>query len=912
MNYPLLSEYVESIRSAEDNLAELNHLHPVLDANGDPVMTGGNFAVVFKMQDKNTGKYYALKCFTRDQDGRAESYKMIAEELDSVDSSYITHFKYFDKELFVDTANSDETEYPVLQMDWVEGKTLDKYIRENINDQYALEMLAYQFSRLAMWLLPQPFAHGDLKPDNIIVCEDGSLTLVDYDGMYVPAMKGQKARELGSPDFRHPSRTADEFNEHIDDFPIASILLSLKAIALQPGLLEEYGAKDRLLLSEADYRNISGSQFFKQVFPSDNMELNKLMNLFMLTLSENNLSGISSNLFNLQKPEDVVYSTEVTEEDLANTWIDEYGVKYSADRKRLLNAPEEIRNYKIKRGTKIICDEAFYGCSYLYDLIIPDSVISIGHDAFCGCLALSSLFIPHSVLSIGYGVLALCENLFSIIVSEDNCVYDSRNSCNAIIETKSNTLIAGCSATIIPDTIYNIGKCAFEGSKMISINIPNSVESIGEKAFSECYSLEEITFTDSLRSIGDRAFGMCTALYELSLPDSLTTIGSYAFFYCESLKRIKLSNGLNEIEKCTFEYCKSLIEITIPESVSHIGNGAFMGCTSLIKIQFPDSLISIGDNAFGDCKSLTKLFFPNSLVKIGAATFEDCEAIEIISLPNAIKFIGGNGFKGCKSLKNFLLPQSVKHIEKQTFFGCISLTEFIIPNSVVTIGEEAFGVCSSLRAITIPNSVKEIGQGAFIECVMLKNITIPKSVTEISDNAFGSCNINIVCESESFIIVNGLLISKTNKTLLYCNKSINNVIIPDCVLRIGKGVFAYNSSLTKVYFPDSIENIDDSAFCGCRSLKNIILPKGVKDIGESAFNGCESIIDVVIPDTVRRIGSGAFFSCCSLKNVYIQGVDVAVGNFIFHNCYNLEAIYIPIGSRSKFEKILPKDKLKEI
>lgn len=124
--------------------------------------------------------------------------------------------------MFVDTNNSEEYEFPVLIMDWVEGVTLDKYIRQNIDDQYVLKMLAYQFSKLAMWIIPQPFAHGDIKPDNVMVREDGSLVLIDYDGMYVPAMKGQKARELGSPDFRHPSRTENDFDEHIDDFSLVS------------------------------------------------------------------------------------------------------------------------------------------------------------------------------------------------------------------------------------------------------------------------------------------------------------------------------------------------------------------------------------------------------------------------------------------------------------------------------------------------------------------------------------------------------------------------------------------------------------------------------------------------------------------------------------------------------------------
>ena len=181
MQYPLISEYVDAIRSAEVNFDKLSDLRPVLDGNGNPVMSSGNFAVVFKMKDVKNGRLYAVKCFTREQEGREEAYRQIADELEFVQSTYLAKVTYYDRELFVDTQSSDDNEFPVLLMDWVEGETLDKYIRQNINDTYALEMLAYNFSRLAMWLLPQPFAHGDLKPDNILVHDDGSLTLVDYD-----------------------------------------------------------------------------------------------------------------------------------------------------------------------------------------------------------------------------------------------------------------------------------------------------------------------------------------------------------------------------------------------------------------------------------------------------------------------------------------------------------------------------------------------------------------------------------------------------------------------------------------------------------------------------------------------------------------------------------------------------------
>ena len=172
MSYPLISEYIEAIISAEANFEELSYLRLVLGDDGLPVLTSGNFAVVFKMKDEQSGKLYAVKCFTKEQEGRSNSYKLIANELEYVSSNYLTPIKYYKRELFVDTDNSEENEFPVLLVDWREGKTLDVYIKEDINNQYVLEMLAYQFNKLATWLITQPFAHGDLKPDNITMKEN--------------------------------------------------------------------------------------------------------------------------------------------------------------------------------------------------------------------------------------------------------------------------------------------------------------------------------------------------------------------------------------------------------------------------------------------------------------------------------------------------------------------------------------------------------------------------------------------------------------------------------------------------------------------------------------------------------------------------------------------------------------------
>ena len=297
MNYPLISEYIESIKFAEDNFEELSYLRPVLDAEGQPVMSSGNFAVVFKMKDERDGKLYAVRCFHRDQEGREESYRLIEEELKDVESPYLVSFRYMDKELFVDSSQTDETEFPVLLMDWVEGITLDKYLRENLDDQYALEMLAYRFSQLAQWLIPQPFAHGDLKPDNILVREDGTLVLVDYDGMYVPAMKGQKARELGSPDFRHPLRTEEDFDEHIDDFPLVSILLSLKAISIKKDLLLEADNDSGVLLTREDYYDMANSKMIKSLCNvAGDSDYYRLLGSFFICNANSSFSNVTFKL----------------------------------------------------------------------------------------------------------------------------------------------------------------------------------------------------------------------------------------------------------------------------------------------------------------------------------------------------------------------------------------------------------------------------------------------------------------------------------------------------------------------------------------------------------------------------------------------------------------------------------------
>ena len=301
MNYPLISEYIDAIKSAKDNFEELSYLLPVMGDDDLPVMTSGNFAVVFKMKDERDGKFYAVKCFTKEQDGRAEAYRQITEELKDVSSPYLTSVRYLDKELFVDIGGPMSL-FPVLLMEWVDGITLDKFILQNLDNTKLLHKMAYKFSRMAKWLLSQRFAHGDLKPDNILITKDLQIVLVDYDGMYVPSMKGQKAKELGSPNFRHPNRTIDNFDEQIDDFPIVIILLSLKAVSLKPNLFAHLITGDRMLFEERDYLSLENNKILpllNQVLYDK--ELIALLGAFFILLQSHDFPRSISSIIDIRQ-----------------------------------------------------------------------------------------------------------------------------------------------------------------------------------------------------------------------------------------------------------------------------------------------------------------------------------------------------------------------------------------------------------------------------------------------------------------------------------------------------------------------------------------------------------------------------------------------------------------------------------
>ena len=476
-----------------------------------------------------------------------------------------------------------------------------------------------------------------------------------------------------------------------------------------------------------------------------------------------------------------------------NSYLSSIGFMIGSDKKDL------IKTVSIKE-IRVIEDEAFADCNNLTSVTFyPNDnkpVWEIKGNAFRNCVSLKSITIPASVSKIETSAFQGCTSLESIVVEEGNSKYDSRDNCNAVIETATNTLKVGLSSTIIPNTVTTIGGGAFEGTTLKSIVIPEGVTLIDNSAFSDCKSLETVSLPNSLERIYPLAF-QNSNISSISIPAGVKSLDYSSFEGCENLSTITVSNGNAKydsrgncnalIETATNTILRGSSSTVIPNTVTSIGSNAFRG-TTLKSIVIPEGVTLIGNSAFCDCKSLETVSLPNSLERIGYLAFCGSK-ISSIYIPAGVKDISERVFDGCENLSTItvsngntkydsrdncnalietatntilqgssstVIPNSVTAIGAKAFQGS-KIAKIVIPNSVTAIGEYAFQG-SNIAEVVIPNSVTAIEAYTFQGSKIAK-VVIPESVKKIGNLAFQGCKslTTIVCKSKSVIDVSGLI-----------------------------------------------------------------------------------------------------------------------------------------------------------
>ena len=602
-----------------------------------------------------------------------------------------------------------------------------------------------------------------------------------------------------------------------------------------------------------------------------------------------------------------------------DTLVNTYGMNvtknyYTSDYSQKTTHPYYIlsNNTELGEGSVLVLGDvskigryAFYKCTSLTNIIVPDSVTSIGQQAFDGCSGLTKVVLGNSVASIGTSAFSGCTALTDMIIPDNVTTigYGTFSSCTSL------------TSVTIPNSVTSIGSYAFVGCQSLTnITLPENVTDIGTAAFKKCASLTSITIPKGVTSIGNEAFSGCSNLTSATIPDSVTIISSDAFRSCTSLTNITIPEGVTSIGESAFAFCTGLTSITIPDGVTSIGNDVFYNCTGLTSITIPDSVTNISDYAFSDCTGLTSVIIPDGVTSIGKQAFRGCISLPYISIPNSVTIIGPAAFCNCTGLTSVVIPDSVTSIGSSAFKGCTSLTSVTIGNNVSNIDSYAFRECKSLTSIVIPDSVTYVGNGAFYECRALESVSIGNGVTSIEASFFMYCyNLRSVtfgtgvisignnafysCKSLTSVTIPHSVTTMGSQAFCGC-AGLTSVTIPGSVTSVGWSAFSDCTGLTSITISDGVTEISGYAFYNCTGLTSITIPNSVTNIGASAFERCQRLTSITIPNSVTSIGESAFDGCSSLKSITIPNSVTSISQYMFFSCGQLENVIISNGVTS--------------
>lgn len=612
-----------------------------------------------------------------------------------------------------------------------------------------------------------------------------------------------------------------------------------------------------------------------------------------------------------------------------------------------------LTSLKIGKYVKTIGERAFYNCSFLESVTLPDGLESLGQRAFQSCRSLTSITLPEKITKVEDYTFSYCRSLKEV-------------NFKGYVTEIGNYAFSDCDGievVNIPDSVTSIGNYAFSSCiSMTSLHVSSQVTYIGQNAFYRCSAIESIDLENCRDLVGfDTAcFAESPALKSVKLPSGLLAIGDEAFRACSSLDTVSVGDDLQYVGAYAFENTKLFEDatnyvtignwivgskiagdvniqiqsgyigigtgafmdskctgVTIPDTVKYVNGYAFAGCVNMLNAVIGSGVVELGEQAFRNCVVLEKVTFGGEkstqtpvLETIGDYAFFNCTRLENIDLPDTVTSIGTYAFTNTRlfmstpgvvyvdgwvvgvngTVPNVTIQEGTKGIARYSFYKQQSLTSIVIPDSVQYVEYAAFYQCDALTSVTLPKGLTSIADYLFYRCSMLSTVMIPETVTSIGRSAFYQCEMLNTIEIPSAV-------TSIGDYAFYKCVALSNLTIGSGVQRIGQRAFYGCEALTSVTLPEGLRSLEMGAFDKCSNLSTVVMREGIESIGDYAFRGSK-LTFVQFPDSLRSIGKYAFRDCASLSSVNFGANLESIDDYAFYGTTELQALRFPNSLKS--------------